>query len=197
MPLLAPFVAWSSATILLALAVRALAAVWADFAAARRGRVCACGRNGRAGELSHAAMAAGMAVSLLPLRAPVALLVALFAVGAVLPVGVLFTWQRARPAAYGSAAHHVALSLVMIWMLVRPSTGGARMAGMTMGQVPTVPGMLALAYVWLAVLVLGVGLTRATAAPSGAPAASALASRPLGHACELVMTLLMGIILLA
>jgi hypothetical protein len=119
--------------------------------------------------------------------------------------------------------HHAIVGVAMVVMLLRPAMAsngagaglGARlgagtgstaravaMPGMVMGAAPSTTVLLLLAYVWLAALVLGVGMTRVLATnASGSPKAgqtvSLLSSPPTVYACELAMTVLTGLMLLS
>ena len=91
--------------------------------------------------------------------------------------------------------HHAIVSAAMVVMLLRPGMGsasaassssaatatatsaaGSAMPGMTMDVAPSTPTLLLVGYIWIAALVLGVGMTRvlaAAAVPAGSQAAGA------------------------
>jgi hypothetical protein len=78
------------------------------------------------------------------------------------------------------------------------------MSGMTMTSAgPGVAVLVLLAYVWLAALVLGYGMTRVLSAEGSSPVwvsgdSGALLSSPATvYACELAMTVLTGLMLLS
>lgn len=185
-------------------------------------------------EIGHAAMGFGMAALLAPglPRPPQAVSVCFFAgLAALAFLGWgrrLWDARRGRPTAgsCGSATqrahllepHHAIVGLAMVIMLLRPSgsaTGsGVTMPGMAMGgAAPSTTMLFFLAYVWIAALVLGYGMTRVLAAERPAPAVAglggpgavvaaaadsgALLSSPATvYACELAMTVLTGLMLL-
>lgn len=142
-------------------------------------------------ELGHAAMGFGMAALLAPgvPRPPQAVSVCFFAVLAALAA---FDWvRRLWNARHGRATenscapvpghahlldpHHAIVGLAMVVMLLRPpgdaSGKAAAMPGMAMGGVAPSPTVLFfLAYVWIAALVLGYGMTRVLAVDRPAPA---------------------------
>jgi hypothetical protein len=106
--------------------------------------------------------------------------------------------------------HHAIVGMAMVAMLLRPGMGTAAgmsgMAGMsatsaTAGSAPGTTVLLLLAYVWIAALVLGVGMTRVLAVGEAESAAAApgtlLASPATVYACELAMTVLTGLMLLS
>jgi len=137
-----------------------------------------------------------------------------------------------RPA-HALEPHHVAVGLAMVVMAVRMGSGGATAGGMA--PMPGMAGMqtgsgaggglsadlavLALGYVWVAVVVLGIGLARSVRLPQAASEPGdlelpdlelpglelpglelrglALLSAPVTvYACELTMTVVMGLMLL-
>jgi hypothetical protein len=104
--------------------------------------------------------------------------------------------QASAPRGWRLAAHHTVLALVMFWMLFAGPAPGATTGAMPMRAAPGVLGALALVYVWLAVLVLGAGMVRAPAAPE-VRAVPLFASPELAYACDVVMALLTGLMLLA
>jgi hypothetical protein len=110
--------------------------------------------------------------------------------------------------------HHAIVGVAMVAMLLGPGMGAgtasgtssmAGMSGMTAttgtGNAPGTTVLVLLAYVWIAALVLGVGMTRVLAAGErGAETAEtgALLSSPATvYACELAMTVLTGLMLLS
>lgn len=109
--------------------------------------------------------------------------------------------------------HHVIVGSAMTVMALKPratAAGTAAMPGMAMGPggSPNLVSLTLLAYVWLSVLVLGGGLARAFAAEAGprtgseirppARGLSALLGAPSTvYACELTMTVVMGLMLLS
>jgi hypothetical protein len=120
-----------------------------------------------------------------------------------------------RPA-HALEPHHVAVGLAMVVMAVRMGPGAAAAGGMA--PMPGMAGMqtdsgaggglsadlavLALGYVWIAVVVLGIGLARsARPQPAGLGAVELRGLELLGapvtvYACELTMTVVMGLMLL-
>jgi hypothetical protein len=203
---ISPFLAWFFTLVLLALAGRATARLLNSetLAPTERNR-----------ELGHAAMGFGMALLLVPgvPRPPQIVSVCFFSALAALAA---FDWARralarSRGQAVESCAstdhggllldpHHAIVGLAMVAMLLRP-TGMASMAGMSgmSGMTGSAPGttvLLLLAYVWVAALVLGVGMTRVLAA--GAEESGTVLSSPATvYACELAMTVLTGLMLLS
>ena len=203
---ISPLIAWLFALVLLALAGRATARLLNSetLAPTERNR-----------ELGHAAMGFGMALLLVPgvPRPPQVVSVCFFSALAALAA---FDWvrralARSRGQAVGSCAttdhggllldpHHAIVGLAMVVMLLRP-TGMANMAGMSgmsvmAGSAPGTTVLLLLAYIWVAALVLGVGMTRVLAA--GAEESGTVLSSPATvYACELAMTVLTGLMLLS
>jgi uncharacterized protein DUF5134 len=121
-----------------------------------------------------------------------------------------------RPA-HALEPHHVIIGLAMVLMAAQMSDAASPTASTPpMPEMPAMPGMtssptglttalaaLALLYVWVAVVVLGSGLAKSTPTPSTAPAGTtgtvglALLSAPRTvYACELTMTVIMGLMLL-
>lgn len=127
-----------------------------------------------------------------------------------------------RPA-HALEPHHVAVGLAMVVMAARMGSGGATADGMA--PMPGMAGMqtgsgaggglsadlavLALGYVWVAVVVFGIGLARSVRLPEAASGPGdvevrglelrglALLSAPVTvYACELTMTVVMGLMLL-
>jgi hypothetical protein len=91
----------------------------------------------------------------------------------------------------GAVGAHVTAGAMsgMAGMAASSGTGSSSWAGL---------GTLSLIYVWAAVLVLGGGLAKAVAmqpAPTGT--AAVLAAPVTVYACELAMTVVMGLMLLA
>jgi hypothetical protein len=124
-----------------------------------------------------------------------------------------------RPA-HALEPHHVAVGLAMVVMAAQMAPGraasisgapvsGASTSSAAMASMPGMTGAssgglgaaltaLALVYVWTAVVVLGVGLAK-SAAPRGSPSPGGLAllGAPVTvYACELTMTVVMGLMLL-
>ena len=241
---ISPLLAWFFTLVLILLAGRATARL---VLARRTG--CAprhpLSPSLRHREVGHAAMGFGMAALLVPglPRPPQAVSVCFFAGLAAL---AFLDWgrrlwgaRRGRPVAgsCGSTGqrahllepHHALVGLAMVIMLLRPSGNAARaavtMPGMAMGAAaPSTTMLFFLAYVWIAALVLGYGMTRMLAAELPAPAVAgmpdagmpdagmpgggaggtavaadsgALLSSPATvYACELAMTVLTGLMLL-
>jgi len=169
------------------------------------------------GEAAHFTMAVGMALLILPLPAARPLLAALFVVLVLVEASI---WAAARvrrlrsgrPGPRDSSCspghslelHHVVVGSAMAVMALRSSSavigaGSAGMAGMTMGTgPPDVVSLTLFAYVWLSVFVLGGGLARAFKAEPDAPGLGAILAAPSTfYACELAMTVVMGLMLLA
>jgi hypothetical protein len=208
-----PLLAWFFTLILVLLAGRATARLVLARRSAARYPLSPAQRHR---ELAHAAMGFGMALLLVPgvPRPPQGVSVGFFAGLAALAV---FDWGRrlwdARHGREGvdSCAptgerthlldpHHAIVGVAMIVMLLRPSGTAAgpaaAMPGMAMGGAsPNATVLVFLAYVWMAALVLGYGMTRVLAAdrPSGA----LLSSPATVYACELAMTVLTGLMLLS
>jgi Domain of unknown function (DUF5134) len=207
---ISPLLAWFFTLVLLALAGRATARLLSSESPtpAERNR-----------ELGHAAMGLGMAVLLVPgvPRPPQAVSVCFFAVLAALAAfgSARRALARSRGRAVDSCAHpdhgagtlllnphHAIVGLAMVVMLLRPvgmaGMAGAGMSGMS-GMTGSAPGttvLLLLAYVWIAALVLGIGMTRVLAA--GTEESGAVLSSPATvYACELAMTVLTGLMLLS
>lgn len=221
-----PLLAWFFTLILVLLAARAGARL---VVARRGGAQHALGPAERHREFGHAAMGFGMAVLLAPglPRAPQPVSVCFFAALAVLAA---LDWaRRVWAAGRGRAVpgcgpseggrlldpHHALVGLAMVVMLLRPASSGTAsgtampgmtgMPGMTAAEAaPDMTTLLLLGYVWIAALVLGYGMTRVLATPSGVPAgpqqsgAAVLLSSPATvYACELAMTVLTGLMLLS
>src|SRR5258708_2438858 len=218
-----PLVAgWCCAAVLLALAARSAARLVADRAPADPG-VPGCGVTSRSGDAVHLATAAGMAAMAVPLGLPPLALVAFFSATTAFVAG---TWllrvaRRRLALRRGSVAacrpahalepHHVAVGLTMIAMAAR-MTGTGRAAGVS--GMPGMPGMagmagmsassgwlslgaLSLIYVWAAGLFLGAGLAKAAfAQPAPNGTVAVLAAPVTVYACELTMTVVMGLMLL-
>ena len=127
---------------------------------------------------------------------------------------------RGRPSEHRLEPHHVIVGSAMVVMALRSRTavGMAAMPGMAAGAgagaMPGVVWLTLFGYVWLSVLVLGGGLARAFLAEAGEETGSGLGSEPgagtrsldlgalLGapstiYACELAMTVVMGLMLLS
>jgi hypothetical protein len=230
---ISPLLAWFFTLVLVLLAVRATARLLLGR------RVASASPHPlspalRHRELGHAAMGFGMAALLVPglPRPPQPVSVGFFAVLAAL---AFVDWGRrlcnarqGRTAAGACGAsgqrahlldpHHAIVGLAMVIMLLRPAGNAAgsavTMPGMAMGgAAPSVTMLFFLAYVWIAALVLGYGMTRVLAAERPAPAVAglgaagdagaaaadsgALLSSPATvYACELAMTVLTGLMLL-
>lgn len=207
---ISPLLAWSFTLVLLLLAGRALARLAVE-------HLSGIERNR---EIGHAAMAVGMAALLVPdmPRPPNAVSVGFFAA---LAAWAAFDWGRRAYARLrgrevdsctGSPlldSHHAIVGAAMVAMLLRPGMGTATasaMPGMAMGG--TSPGtamLLLIAYAWIAALVLGVGMTRvlaatadsADSADSAGQTQTLLSSAATVYACELAMTVLTGLMLVA
>ena len=219
---ISPLLAWFFTLVLLLLAGRATARLALS---TTRSPITARERNR---ELGHAAMGFGMAVLLAPgvPRPPLAVSVSFFSALAAFAAfdWVRTAWARSRGRAADCCAssagsersahlldpHHAIVGVAMVAMLLRPgmgtATGMSGMAGMgamsaTTGSAPGTTVLLLLAYVWIAALVLGVGMTRVLAAGEAESAAAApgtlLASPATVYACELAMTVLTGLMLLS
>lgn len=217
--------AWSCAAVLFALGARSAARLLADHAPADPG-VPGCALTSRTGDVVHLVTSAGMIAMLLPLGLPPLALVALFSATTAFVAGSwLLRVTRRRLAlrrggtvacrpAHALERHHVVVGLAMIVMAARMADFGtvsavgtrsvvgsmSGMAGMaaSSGSGWTDLGTLSLIYVWAAVLVLGGGLAKAVAAqpvPTGTVAV--LAAPVTVYACELAMTVVMGLMLLA
>ncbi|MBR7829214.1 DUF5134 domain-containing protein [Actinospica sp. MGRD01-02] len=228
-----PLLAWFFTLVLLLLAARATACLVVS-RPARRGRQARSDRVrdiDRNREFGHAAMALGMAALLAPgiPRPPSVVSVTFFAA---LAAWAAFDWcqrllarirgREVRSCTGAAAAgphlldpHHAIVSAAMVVMLLRPGMGaasasasavtGSAMPGMAMGAAPSTPTLLLVGYVWIAALVLGVGMTRVlavAAAPAGSPgqdhacrSQAVLSSPATVYACELAMTVLTGLML--
>jgi len=204
---------WFFTLVLLALAARAAARL---LLARASGGLSTMARNA---ELAHAAMGLGMAVLLLPglPRPPTVASLAFFAA---LTAYAVSTWARGATARLRGQAtdcgcaprdsthlldpHHAIVGAAMIVMLLRPT------ADMDMGSMPgmTVPPtgtpgvavLVFLAYVWIAALVLGYGMTRllpAAGVGDGSGVEALLGSPATVYGCELAMTVLTGLMLLS
>lgn len=119
---------------------------------------------------------------------------------------------RCRPA-HALEPHHVLVGLAMIAMAAR-MLGADAGSGPAMAAMPGMQGMagmpdgsssalwltlgtLSLLYVWAAALYLGAGLAKAaTAQPAPNGAAAVLAAPVTVYACEVAMTVVMGLMLL-
>ena len=208
---ISPLLAWSFTLVLLLLAGRATVRLMISdsLATTERNR-----------ELGHAAMGFGMAVLLVPgvPRPPLVVSVCFFSA---LATFAAFDWARRAIARLRGKAvdsctstasdhgtllldpHHAIVGVAMVVMLLRPA-GMAGMAGMSgmsgmsgaTGSAPGTAVLLLLAYVWIAALVLGVGMTRVLAADTGETGA-VLSSPATVYACELAMTVLTGLMLLS
>ena len=224
---ISPLLAWFFTLLLVLLAGRATARL----ALVGRGVTPGISSAQRNRELGHAAMGFGMALLLVPglPRPPQAVSVSFFAVLAVLaaldwgrrtPVLSRLRGRKAAENCVGSEGghlldpHHAIVGVAMVVMLLRPgmastgATGAVAMPGMVMGAAPSTTVLLLLAYVWLAALVLGVGMTRVLATDAaGSPnpglpgqsrqSGTLLSSPSTVYACELAMTVLTGLMLLS
>ena len=213
---------WSSVIVLLALAARSAARLLADRAPADP-TAPACGLTSRSGDVNHLAMAAGMVAMVAPLGLPSAALTALFSATTAFTAGTWLQRVRRRRLALARGAvapcrpahalepHHLIVGLAMIAMAARmdgSGSGSSAGAGSAIGMAG-MPGMavsaswlsfgtLSLIYVWAAVLVLGSGLAKAvTRQPAPDGAVAILAAPVTVYACELSMTVVMGLMLLA
>jgi Domain of unknown function (DUF5134) len=207
---------WFCTLVLLALAGRATARLALAHGSG------ALGRSARHAETAHAAMGFGMAVLLIPglPRPPTAVSLCFFAA---LTAFAVFTWGRGltarvrgratdcgcapRDATHLLDPHHAVVGAAMIVMLLRPAADMD--PGMGMGAMPDMaalptgaPGvavLVFLAYVWIAALVLGYGMTRllpAIVTPDAVGAQALLGSPATVYGCELAMTVLTGLMLL-
>jgi hypothetical protein len=218
---LPPVVGWCCAAVLLALAARSGARLVSDRAPVDRS-VPGCAVTSRAGDGVHLAAAAGMAAMLLPLGLPAAALTAYFSATTAFVAGTWLTRVvRGRLSSRRGAAvpcrpahalepHHVIVGLTMIVMAARmngavPSPAGmpgmpgmAGMAGMAASPGWLGLGTLSLVYVWGAALFLGGGLAKAVSArPAPASGTLAVLAAPVTvYACEITMTVVMGLMLL-
>ena len=191
---ISPLLAWFFTLVLLLLAGRATARLALS-------RISGIERNR---ELGHAAMGVGMAVLLIPglPKPPLALSVGFFAALAALAAfdWGRRTWARLRGRTIDSCAgsthlldsHHAIVGMAMVAMLLRPEMTAA-MPGMAMGDTPGTATLLLLAYVWIAALVLGIGMTRVLA--DATTGESMLSSPATIYTCELAMTVLTGLML--
>jgi hypothetical protein len=203
---------WSCAIVLLALAARSAARLLSDRAPTDP-NAPACTLTSRVGDAIHLTMAAGMVAMVVPLGLPPVALTAFFSATTALTAGV---WARrvlarrlaiargraapCRPA-HALEPHHLIVGLAMIVMAVRMgSVRVGSMTGMT-GMDSSVTWLslstLSLLYVWAAVLVLGGGLVKAvTTRPVPNDAVAILAAPVMVYACEVAMTVVMGLMLL-
>lgn len=203
---ISPLLAWFFTLVLLLLATRATARLAVS-------RPSGLDRNR---ELGHAAMGFGMAALLAPglPRPPLVVSVTFFAA---LATWATFDWaQRALARLRGRTVkscagtssggthlldpHHAIVSAAMVVMLLRPGMGTASaahtMPGMAMGTSPGTAAVLLLAYVWIAALILGFGMTRVLASSAASGETQAVLSSPATvYACELAMTVLTGLML--
>jgi hypothetical protein len=162
-------------------------------------------------------MAAGMVPMAVPLGVPPSVLVAFFSATTAFVAGT-WLWRGAqrrlavrrgvavacRPA-HALEPHHVIVGLSMI-VMARHMAAGTGTAGVT--AMAAMPGMiapsswltvssLALIYIWTAVVFLGGGLAKAASAQPIPTSAVALLAAPVTvYACELAMTVVMGLMLL-
>jgi Domain of unknown function (DUF5134) len=214
-----PVVGWSCAAVLLLLAGRSAARLVADRAAIDP-NLPACGRTSRTGDAVHLAMAAGMVAMVVPLDVPAFVLAAFFAVTTAAGVGtwLLRVYRRrvalrrgtvpaCRPA-HAMEPHHLIVGLAMAAMAAMSAgvrqdaakpgmVGMADMTGISMSSAWLGVNALALVYVWAAVLVLGARLAKTASAQPAPTGTAAVLSAPVTiYACELAMTVVMGLMLL-
>lgn len=173
------------------------------------------GRRHRIGEAAHLAMALGMALMFLPLPSVRPLLVGLFG-AIVLTAATAWLTDQARairarrrrtncpcPPEHRLEPHHVIVGSAMIVVVLRShsaASGMASMSGMAAGTggLPDAVSLTILGYVWLSVLVLGSGLARAFQAEPALGGLDFMLGAPgTVYACELAMTVVMGLMLLA
>jgi hypothetical protein len=162
-------------------------------------------------------MASGMVVMIVPLGFPPIALAAFFSGTTAFSGGAWLrrVLQRRLAVSRGGIApcrpahalepHHLIIGLAMIAMAARGSSAGSAigmtgMAGIT-GTATSASwlsvGTLSLLYVWAAVLVLGGGLVKAvTTRPVPDGTVAILAAPVTVYACELAMTVVMGLMLL-
>jgi Domain of unknown function (DUF5134) len=204
---------WSCVIVLLALAARSGARLLSDRARTDPSEP-ACTLTSRTGDVMHLAMAGGMVAMIMPLGFPPLALAALFSATTAVTAGTWLqrAWRRrlaisrggvvpCRPA-HALEPHHLIVGLTMISMVARP-TRSASMADMT-GMTSMAAsaswfglGTVSLIYVWAAVVVLGGGLVKAvTTQPVPDGAVAILAAPVTVYACELAMTVVMGLMLL-
>lgn len=162
----------------------------------------------------HLTMTAGMVVMIMPFGYPPLALTALFSATTAVTASTWLqrVWRRrlaivrggvvpCRPA-HALEPHHLIVGLAMISMAARTngtaSTAGmSGMAGMGASASWFGLGTLSLIYVWAAVVVLGSGLVKAvTTQPVPDGAVAILAAPVTVYACELAMTVVMGLMLL-
>lgn len=168
-------------------------------------------------------MAGGMVAMVVPLGLPPVALIAFFCATTAFSAGAWLrrVWRRRLAVRRGEVApcrpahalepHHLIIGLVMIAMAARMNgpglgflgagagsmVGMSAMAGMTASASWLSLGTLSLIYVWAAVLVLGGGLVKAvTTRPVPNDAVAILAAPVTVYACELAMTVVMGLMLL-
>lgn len=207
---------WSCVIVLLALAARSAARLLSDRAPADPGAP-ACSLTSRVGDVIHLTMASGMVVMIVPLGFPPIALAAFFSATTAFSGSAWLrrVWRRRLAVSRGGVApcrpahalepHHLIIGLAMIAMAARGSsagsaigmTGMAGMAGMATSASWLSVGTLSLLYVWAAVLVLGGGLVKAvTTRPVPDGPVAILAAPVTVYACELAMTVVMGLMLL-
>jgi hypothetical protein len=211
-----PVAAWSCAAVLLALAARSAARLLADRAPGDSA-VPGCARTSRTGDAIHLVTTAGMVAMVVPLGLPPLALVAFFSATTAFVAGswLLRVTRRHLALRRGVAApcrpahalepHHVLVGLTMIVMAMRMTSSGATEPAAAMSGMPGMAassswlslGTVSLIYVWVAVLFLGGGLAKAASAqPAPSGTVAVLAAPVTVYACELAMTVVMGLMLL-
>jgi hypothetical protein len=214
-------VLWSCAVVLLALAARSAARLLADRTPVDPD-VPACSLTSRTGDVIHLATAIGMVAMVVPLGLPPVALTAFFGATTAYSAGAwaLRVARRRLAVARGGTVpcrpahalepHHLIVGLAMIAMTARMSGSGigpGADSGSMIGMAGTSDvaastswlsvGTLSLLYVWSAVLVLGNGLVKAVSAQPASGGAVAILAAPVTiYACELAMTVVMGLMLL-
>lgn len=224
MPGNSPLIDASCVAVLVLLAARSVLRLGRD---RRRPGGCGDGRpHHRGGEAAHLAMAVGMALMFLPVPAARPALAVLFGAVVLFAATVWVAdlvrsaqarrrrVERGRPPEHRLEPHHVIVGSAMAVMALRSPTavGMAAMPGMAAGSgaTPGVVWLTLVGYVWLSVLVLGGGLARAFLAEAATDTGlePGLGTRPLDlgallgapstvYACELAMTVVMGLMLLS
>lgn len=210
------FIGASCVLVLTLLAARALLRLGHDHRSVRAG---GGRRRHRRSEAAHLAMAVGMALMFLPLPAARPALAGLFAAIVLYAAAVWVTDRvRAARARRGAAVDHcppehrlephqvVVGSAMAVMALGSRAVGTGAAAGMAAmpGMAPaggslTPAALLLFGYVWVSVLVLGGGLARTFRAEAGLERdlAALLGAPSTVYACELTMTVVMGLMLLS